>query len=96
MPDLAHACLDLLIDGESGIWHLANDGLVRWDDLAQRLGKLTGIENTPTKILTAQRRAYAAPRPLYSALSSEHGKLLPALEDAIARYVQALAVTNVM
>lgn len=26
VPDLVHACLDLLIDGESGLWHLANEG----------------------------------------------------------------------
>ena len=23
VPDLVHACLDLLIDGEAGIWHLS-------------------------------------------------------------------------
>jgi hypothetical protein len=28
IPDLVHACLDLLIDGEHGIWHLASDGMV--------------------------------------------------------------------
>ncbi|NVM77964.1 dTDP-4-dehydrorhamnose reductase [Duganella sp. SG902] len=26
LPDLAHACLDLLIDRESGLWHLSNPG----------------------------------------------------------------------
>ena len=26
LPDKVNACLDLLIDGESGIWHLANKG----------------------------------------------------------------------
>ena len=26
VPDLVHACLDLLIDGESGLWHLTNSG----------------------------------------------------------------------
>ena len=26
VPDLVNAALDLLLDGESGIWHLSNDG----------------------------------------------------------------------
>ena len=25
VPDLVHASLDLLIDGEHGLWHLANE-----------------------------------------------------------------------
>ena len=28
VPDLVHATLDLLTDGESGVWHLANQGMV--------------------------------------------------------------------
>ncbi len=36
LPDLAHACLDLLIDGESGVWHLANAGSESWVDFAHR------------------------------------------------------------
>src|SRR5256885_10419504 len=32
VPDLAHAALDLLIDGEQGIWHLANSGETSWYD----------------------------------------------------------------
>jgi hypothetical protein len=27
--DLVDACLDLLIDSESGVWHLANDAVAR-------------------------------------------------------------------
>jgi dTDP-4-dehydrorhamnose reductase len=30
LSDLVHAALDLIIDGESGIWHLANGGAMRW------------------------------------------------------------------
>ena len=30
VPDLVNAALDLLIDGETGIWHLANRGAVSW------------------------------------------------------------------
>lgn len=34
--DLVNASLDLLIDGASGIWHLANDGDVSWSELARK------------------------------------------------------------
>src|SRR5205085_8825757 len=34
VPDLCHAALDLLIDGETGLWHLANQGAVSWVALA--------------------------------------------------------------
>ncbi|WP_206367607.1 family 1 glycosylhydrolase [Sphingomonas piscis] len=34
VPDLVHASLDLLLDGEKGIWHLTNKGAVSWHDLA--------------------------------------------------------------
>ena len=35
IPDLVHAVLDLLIDKESGVWHLVNEGAVTWFDLAR-------------------------------------------------------------
>ncbi len=28
LPDLVHGCLDLLLDGETGCWHLANHGIL--------------------------------------------------------------------
>jgi dTDP-4-dehydrorhamnose reductase len=34
--DLVNVSLDLLIDGEEGIWHLANAGEISWKALAQR------------------------------------------------------------
>src|SRR5947209_16752139 len=30
VPDLAGVCLDLLIDGERGLWHLSNQGALPW------------------------------------------------------------------
>jgi dTDP-4-dehydrorhamnose reductase len=34
VPDLVNVCLDLLVDRESGIWHLANHGDVSWAQFA--------------------------------------------------------------
>jgi dTDP-4-dehydrorhamnose reductase len=44
VPDLCHATLDLLIDGEQGIWHLANDGAVSWHEFARRLAEGAGYD----------------------------------------------------
>jgi dTDP-4-dehydrorhamnose reductase len=46
IPDLVHASLDLLIDDESGLWHLANksasDGIT-WAELATVAAKQAGV-----------------------------------------------------
>jgi dTDP-4-dehydrorhamnose reductase len=36
VPDLVNAALDLLIDGEQGLWHLVNDGSLSWAELVRR------------------------------------------------------------
>lgn len=40
VPDLVHSCLDLLIDGEHGIWHLANPDPAGRAPLASARGQL--------------------------------------------------------
>ena len=35
VPDLVHEILNLLIDGGTGLWHLANAGSVSWYDFAR-------------------------------------------------------------
>jgi dTDP-4-dehydrorhamnose reductase len=88
VPDLVHACLDLLVDGESGLWHLAGTSAWTWAELVRRAAEVAGrdpagIEGCPTSTL-----GLAAPRPLYSALGSERGWLMPSADDALARYVR--------
>ena len=79
VPDLAHAVLDLLIDGETGVWHLANDGATSWLDLAQRVADEAGLVWTqPPDADDAVARV--------TALSSERGILLPPLESGLSRY----------
>ncbi len=86
VPDLVHASLDLLIDGEWGLWHLANPGAIAWADLAQQAAKQAGLDPTHIRPVSTQTLNLAAPRPLYSALGSERGVLLPSLENALNRY----------
>lgn len=87
LPDLVHACLDLLIDGEGGMWHLANAGAVAWAELAERAAGIGGYDSSLIVARTLEELNLPAPRPRYSALESERAKnLLPSLDDALARY----------
>jgi dTDP-4-dehydrorhamnose reductase len=95
VPDLAHAALDLLIDGESGIWHVANAGAVTWVELVRQAARLSGLNGASALIVpcSGARLGRAARRPAYSALGSERGTLLPSLEEALTRYVAARAAS---
>jgi dTDP-4-dehydrorhamnose reductase len=86
MTDLAHAALDLMIDGEHGIWHLANAGSVTWAGLARQVAILGGMDPSGVRGLPAERLGLAARRPYYTVLGSERGSLLQSLEDCLACY----------
>ncbi len=88
VPDLVHATLDLLIDGEQGLWHLANRGAVSWVQLARDAAGAAGLAVDRVQALRGCGCEGLAPRPRYSALASERGQLLPALEDGLRRYLR--------
>jgi dTDP-4-dehydrorhamnose reductase len=88
VPDLVHATLDLLIDGEHGIWHLANQGAVTWTELAMQSAELAGLDRRGVKGVSAATLALAAPRPSYSVLASERGQLLRPLAEALTSYMR--------
>ncbi|HEY9697885.1 MAG TPA: family 1 glycosylhydrolase [Trichocoleus sp.] len=91
VPDLVNTTLDLLIDGESGLWHLANAGAIAWADLARDVATLAGLDSARIHACPAKELNWVAPRPIYSALSSERGVLLPSLDGAIDRYLNERA-----
>uniref|UniRef100_C6E9M6 dTDP-4-dehydrorhamnose reductase n=1 Tax=Geobacter sp. (strain M21) TaxID=443144 RepID=C6E9M6_GEOSM len=86
IPDLVHAGLDLLLDGESGIWHLSNAGAVSWAELARCCAKMAGLDCSRVVPRPAASLGYLAPRPPFSVLGSERGVVLPELENALTRY----------
>jgi dTDP-4-dehydrorhamnose reductase len=86
VPDLVNASLDLLIDDEKGIWHLANKGTISWADLAYDTAGRWRLNNMFINAMPAQDLSLAAPRPAYSVLGSEKGILLPSLENALQRF----------
>ncbi|MFK3738422.1 family 1 glycosylhydrolase [Massilia sp. TN1-12] len=88
VPDLVHTCLDLAIDAEAGIWHLANAGAVTWAELARKAADAAGIDAATLQAVPAAELGMAAARPRYAAMTSERGILLPPLDNAIARYLE--------
>ena len=88
VPELVNACLDLLIDKEKGIWHLANTGEISWAELAEKAADLAGISTRTLERCALDELDLSAPRPAYSALSSSRGILLCTLDQALSRYIE--------
>lgn len=86
VPDLVHTTLDLLVDGERGIWHLTNNCSVSWAELALCCARMGGADESSVICRPALSFGFQAPRPPNSALFSERGAALPTLEAALLRY----------
>lgn len=89
VPDLVNASLDLLIDKEAGIWHLTNAQPITWAGLAFKAARKADLDTSLLNPRSDHELRYIAARPTYSALSSERGILLPTLDNALDRYIQA-------
>ena len=86
VPHLVNATLDLLIDGEHGVWHLANSGATTWADFAKMAAEMGGSNHAHVRGRPNASLSLAARRPAFSALSSERGTLLPSLEQGLEHY----------
>jgi dTDP-4-dehydrorhamnose reductase len=87
VPDLAHATLDLLIDGEQGIWHLANHAIVTWHGFASLIADMAGYDSARVVARTSGSFGLTALRPSYTPLESERGSVMPSLEDSLSRFL---------
>lgn len=94
VPDLVNSCLDLLIDGENGIWHLANAGSISWASFAIKSAEGAGISPDTLRECSFHELKLPAKRPLYSALGSERALLLPPLEDALRRFLSEREIAS--
>ncbi|HLM53102.1 MAG TPA: sugar nucleotide-binding protein, partial [Pseudoxanthomonas sp.] len=90
-PDLADAVLTLLVDGAQGLWHLANPGAVSWHALAVRAAEAAGLSPAGLRARPAAALGLRAARPPYSVLGSARGGLMPPLDHALARFIDATA-----
>jgi dTDP-4-dehydrorhamnose reductase len=88
VPDLAHAALDLLLDGESGIWHLSNNGAVSWYELARSAAEACGDDPSLIEPASAAELCWPAPRPSYSALASSRGRVMRSTAAALTAFAR--------
>ncbi|HEX2089182.1 MAG TPA: family 1 glycosylhydrolase [Actinomycetota bacterium] len=83
LPDAVNEALDLLVDGEKAVWHVANRGSVRFSEFTQMCDAISGLVRPRTAVLTPAEQGASVD----TSLTSERGSVLPALEDALIRYV---------
>jgi len=92
VPDLAHATLDLLLDGERGVWHLTNEGALSWYAFARDAALACGLPVDGLEAVPADNMRWPAPRPAYSALSSVRGPVMRSTQEAIAAFAGSVTI----
>jgi dTDP-4-dehydrorhamnose reductase len=80
--DLLATALDLLIDGETGSWRLANRGRVSWADFAHMLADAAGLDGALIDAVPARPGAHSVGSP---ALAHDGSMFMPTLQDAVTR-----------
>jgi dTDP-4-dehydrorhamnose reductase len=83
VPDLVNAALDLLIDNESGIWHIANPSVISWAEFANKVAERAGYDPSSIKSTSSRSFGFLARRPSFTPLASERGHFMPALEVSL-------------
>lgn len=85
VPHLVHEVLDLLIDDAPGVWHVANAGQISWHAFARSVARAAGLDETRVQPLSSGETRVTA-------LKSERGIALPAMDDAVAAWWRQRAV----
>ena len=85
VPDLCHATLDLLIDGETGLWHLVNDGELSWHEFARRVAEVAGYDQS---LVVAED----GPEELSTALTSTRGMMLRSFDSALQDFLRSVTI----
>ena len=81
VPDLVHATLDLLLDQETGIWHLTNQGAISWHELALAIADREKLDRG--RIILPD-----VDEPSDTSLTSKRGLLLRPLDRALDDFVE--------
>lgn len=87
IPDIVNTVLDLLIDGESGIWHLSSQQEITYYEFARLALEIAGLNKDIISAVSSSSLEYTALRPTYSVLESSAGITLPLLSSALTSFV---------
>jgi dTDP-4-dehydrorhamnose reductase len=88
VPHLVNASLDLMIDGEAGLWHLANEGEVNWAAFSRLAAEAAGADPGFIRGVPGVELGQRAPRPGYAALGSTRGRVMPSLMQGVLQYLR--------
>ena len=88
VPHLVNSALDLLIDGEKGIWHITNEESLSWYQFAIKISEKGGFQSKNIKPVTQNQMNWRARRPANSALESIKGISLPCLDHALTAFFE--------
>jgi dTDP-4-dehydrorhamnose reductase len=99
VPHLVEQTLDLLIDGEHGLLHLANridggDGATSWAEFGRRVAAAAGLDPAGITAMPGRALGQRAARPRCAALGSERMWPMPTLDRAIADYLRDIAADH--
>jgi dTDP-4-dehydrorhamnose reductase len=86
VPDLCNAVLDLVIDGEVGLWHLSNGEPLTWAEFGGEIAQALDLDRQLIRAVAAEDLGLRARRPLRVPLGTARGARLPSLAAAIGRY----------
>ena len=89
-PELVTTALNMLIDGETGIRHVANAGAVSWAEFARRTAEALDLDPGLVEAVPAAEMGWAATRPADVALGTVFGQRLPAFDAALRRFTDAI------
>ncbi len=90
VPDLVRTTLDLIIDGEVGLWHLTSEGALSWAAFAHLLGDALNLQTDLIEPMPLAAMGWPARRPLHAPMTSERGLIMPSLTSAIERFAAML------
>ena len=86
VPDLVRVSLDLVIDGEKGLWHLVNRGGATWAEFGREIAQATGLPPALVRPQPAAAMGWVARRPPRAQMDSARGDIMPSLQDAVRRF----------
>jgi dTDP-4-dehydrorhamnose reductase len=86
VPELVDRVLDLAIDGETGIWHLANGDAVSWAEFARRVARACRLDHRLVVEVSTADLGQTAHRPRHVPLGTIRGQGLGNLDAALRHF----------
>ncbi|MBW3560202.1 MAG: sugar nucleotide-binding protein [Proteobacteria bacterium] len=88
VPDLVSTSLNHLIDGETGLRHLANAGALSWAEFAIRVAGALGLDPAGVQPTPAKDMGWPAERPAYAALGTSFGQRMRSFDAALQTFAE--------